>query len=388
MWIRGKTYYYGEITELCINIDRNIREIRKNCKPDIEFRPDELILPSSVDIHVHVRGARLSYKETVTSATSEAVYGGVGTVFDMPNTIPPVNTKERVIERLREFDLYARTNYGIYSGVTKEFEEVDKLPIAGYKIFPEDLEKEETKLILEKSKKLKILHPEIPLALTVDRRLRDKWMELASLYMVNGKIHITHITNLETLRLAKNLGFSTDITLHHMLVEGEKDCLSKVNPPIRDYKTRLELFLLGLYETDALASDHAPHTEREKSLPFDLCPPGIATVSFTTPFIYTLVFKGLLELNKAVKLLAENPAKITGIKAGEIKEGYSATFTIIKRESWRYSTKFSKVTQTPLDQFPLEAKVTNVIVEGKLAYDGETVYPIRGVNIIAESSRN
>ncbi|MFP3187880.1 MAG: dihydroorotase, partial [Sulfolobaceae archaeon] len=56
MWIRGKTYYYGEITELCINIDRNIREIRKNCKPDIEFRPDELILPSSVDIHVHVRG--------------------------------------------------------------------------------------------------------------------------------------------------------------------------------------------------------------------------------------------------------------------------------------------------------------------------------------------
>ncbi|BCU71378.1 dihydroorotase [Stygiolobus caldivivus] len=386
MWIKGNAYYLGEVSNLCINFDRDIKDIRKSCKPDIEFKQDELIVPASIDIHVHVRGAQLSYKETVATATSEAVYGGVGTIFDMPNTLPPVNTKQRVIERLREFDLYSRTDFGIYSGVTNEFTEIDQLPIAGYKIFPEDLEKEETKAILENSKKLKILHPEIPLALTVDRRLRTKWMEMASLYLVKGRVHITHITSLDNLRLAKSLGFSTDITPHHMLVEGERDCLSKVNPPIRDYKTRLELLLIGLHETDALASDHAPHTKKEKSMHYELCPPGIAAVSFTTPFLYSLVFKGLLDINKAVKLLAENPAKIVGIKSGFIKEGFPANFTVIKREPWRYSTKFSKVTETPLDLYPLEAKITHVIVEGKLAYDGKDVYPIKGVNIIGKGS--
>lgn len=379
LWIRGKAWVNNNIEEVCIQIDRFIKNIKKECKPDIQFESHQIIFPASIDMHVHVRGAQLSYKETVATATSEAVYGGVGLIVDMPNTVPPVNTYQRVIERIREFENYSRSDFGIYSGVSKEIEKVDSLPIAGYKIYPEDLEKEETKEVLMKSKKLKVLHPEIPLALRVPRKLRELWMEVASLYLVYGNVHITHITNYETLKLAKELGFTTDITPHHLLVNGERDCLSKVNPPIREYIIRLQL-LRALYEADTIVSDHAPHTREEKNLEYELCPPGIAAVSFTTPFIYSLAFKDLISLERAVNLLSKNPAKILNIPYGEIKIGNVANFTVISKKQWKYKTKFSKVTETPLDYYPLEVKVDFTIIQGKPAFDGENVLPIRGVN--------
>jgi len=386
LWIRGKAWINSSIDEVCIQFDRFIKGIKKECKPDIEFKENQLIMPSSIDMHVHVRGAKLSYKETVGTATSEALYGGIGLVVDMPNTLPPVNTYQRVVERLREFEYQSRSDFAIYSGVTKEVESVDTLPIAGYKIYPEDLEKEETKEVLKKSKKLKVLHPEIPLALKVPRKLRQLWMEIGSLNYVYGNVHITHITNYETVKLAKEMGFTTDITPHHLLVDGEKDCLSKVNPPIRDHVTRLGLWR-ALFEVDTIVSDHAPHTKNEKNMEYELCPPGIAAMSFSTPFIYSLAFKGIITFDRAVLLLSKNPARILGVPYGEIKVGNVANFTIISRNPWRYTTKFSKVTETPLDYYKLEAKVDFTIVQGKLAYDGENVYPIRGMNPYDTSSQ-
>lgn len=385
MWIRGNAWINNKIEEVCVQFDRFIKNIKKECKPDLDFKGGQLILPASIDMHVHVRGAQLGYKETVVTATSEAVYGGIGLIVDMPNTLPFVNTYQRVLERLREFELYSRSDFGIYSGVTKEVEKIDKLPIAGYKIYPEDLEKEETKEVL-KSRKLKVLHPEIPLALRVPRKLREVWMEIASLNYVYGNVHITHITNYELVKLAKQMNFTTDITPHHLLVDGEKDCLTKVNPPIRNYVTRLRLWR-ALFEVDTIVSDHAPHTKFEKNMEYEICPPGIAAVSFTTPFVYSLVFKGIINLERAVDLLSKNPAKILGVPYGEIKIGNVANFTVISKTEWRYKTKFSKVSETPLDLLKLEAKVDFTIIQGKPAYDGENVFPIKGVNAFDTSSK-
>jgi len=385
LWIKGKAFLENRVEECCIEFDRKIKQIKKDCKPDISFNSNTLILPGSIDMHVHVRGMLLSYKENVITATSEAVYGGVTTIVDMPNTLPYINTHEKVISRLREFENYSRTDYGIYSGVTDD-KRVDKDPIAGYKIFPEDLEKPELENVLS-SEKLKIIHPEIPISNKSFRKLREMWQEIASLYFVKGKIHVTHATNYNTIEFAKKLGFTVDFTPHHLLVDGEKDCLSKVNPPIRD-KTERNKLIRALFEADTIVSDHAPHTSTEKSMPYEICPPGIAAVSFTTPFVYTMFKKGIISLKRAVELVAKNPAKILGINLGEIKENRIANFTIIQFEHWRYQTNFSKVTQTPLDEFPMEANILTTIVEGKIAYDGGEVYPIRGVNVFDKSKES
>lgn len=385
MWIKGKIFYNNEVIEACINFDRRIKDIRKECKPDIQFPSFTIVLPGSIDMHVHTRGLELAYKETVITATSEAVYGGVTTIFDMPNTKPYLNTVEAIEKKLRELEYYSRTDYGVYSGVTKD-QRVDSLPIAGYKVFPEDLEKAEELDNVFKSTKIKILHPELPLSNKQFRGLRQLWQELAAVYLVKGKFHITHCTSLETIRIAKKLGFTTDFTPHHLLVNGERNCLSKVNPPIRDSITKQKL-LDALFEADAIVSDHAPHTKEEKSETYELCPPGIAAISFTTSFVYSLAKKGIISLSRAVELVAKNPAKILGLNYyGEIKEGYVANFTVVDFEkSWRYHTKYSKVIETPLDYYNLDVSIYTTIVEGKVAYDGEEAYPVKGVNAVENS---
>ncbi|MCH4814827.1 MAG: dihydroorotase [Saccharolobus sp.] len=386
LWIKGKAYLNMEIKEVCINFDRRIKEIKSICKPDIDLPQGTLILPGAIDLHTHIRGLQLSYKEDVVSGTSEASYGGVTLIGDMPNTIPFVNTVETITTKLKEFEYYSRVDYSVYSGVTKDFEKVDKLPIAGYKIFPEDLEKEETFEVL-KSRKLKILHPEVPLALKGNRKLRlNIWYEIGALYYVKAyqNVHITHATNIRTVRLAKELGFTVDMTPHHLLVNGEKDCLTKVNPPIRDINERLWL-LQAISEVDTIVSDHAPHASFEKLQPYEICPPGIAAVSFTVPFILTLVSKGIISIDRAVKLISTNPARILNIPYGEIKENNYANFTIIQFNDWRYSTKYSKVIETPLDGFPLNASVYMTIVQGKASNLEGEVFPVKGINPFGEN---
>jgi dihydroorotase (EC 3.5.2.3) len=92
-------------------------------------------------------------------------------------------------------------------------------------------------------------------------------------------------------------------------------------------------------------------------------------------------------LGRAVELISTNPSRILGIPAGEIAVGNLANFVIIRRERWRYSTTFSKMTHTPLDGFPLDATVYATIVEGKVAYQDGNVFPVRGSNVFDKSGR-
>jgi dihydroorotase len=389
LWIRGKAYLdsWG-IEEVCIEFDRIIKNIKKECKADISTPSNTIILPGAIDMHVHVRGSKLSYKETVVSATSEAAYGGITLIVDMPNTLPPINTYERVIERLREFEYYSRTDFGIYAGVSNEALKIENLPIAGFKIYPEDLEDYEGLKAVLMTKKLKILHSEIPLASKVPRKLRELWMEIAALRLFDLKgFHITHASNYLTIQISKHHGATVDITPHHLIINDEKNCLTKVNPPIRNRIERLRLFNALFFEIDAVASDHAPHSAWEKNQEYEICPPGIAGVSFTVPFIFTLVKKGILSLDRAVDLISKNPSKILGLQGyGKIKNGAYANFTVVKFESWRYSTKYTKAIHTPMDGLPLEARVYYTIVQGKVVNDNGEIYPIRGINPFDKSS--
>ena len=52
------------------------------------------ILPGAIDVHVHFRDPGYPDKEDWASGTAAAAFGGVTTVFDMPNTIPPTGTAE------------------------------------------------------------------------------------------------------------------------------------------------------------------------------------------------------------------------------------------------------------------------------------------------------
>ncbi|MDD3977316.1 MAG: dihydroorotase, partial [Methanomicrobium sp.] len=63
-------------------------EISIDCK-------DLICIPAATDMHVHMRGGDIQkHKETWETGSKSALAGGVATVIDQPNTIPPVVDKE------------------------------------------------------------------------------------------------------------------------------------------------------------------------------------------------------------------------------------------------------------------------------------------------------
>src|SRR5690554_5675471 len=48
------------------------------------------LLPGAVDVHVHFRDPGLVESEDFLTGSAAAALGGVTTVLDMPNTLPPV----------------------------------------------------------------------------------------------------------------------------------------------------------------------------------------------------------------------------------------------------------------------------------------------------------
>ena len=60
-----------------------------------------LIFPGLIDCHVHFREPGLEHKETMATGMAAALAGGVTTVCDMPNTIPPTVTVAALADKIR-----------------------------------------------------------------------------------------------------------------------------------------------------------------------------------------------------------------------------------------------------------------------------------------------
>src|SRR3989338_1970299 len=89
-----------------------------------------------IDTHVHLRDFNQQYKETIKHGLEVARDSGVDAVFDMPNTDPPILTREVVEGRLRKADEAGvpEVFYGVYIGATKDREQL-KLAVETYRYF-------------------------------------------------------------------------------------------------------------------------------------------------------------------------------------------------------------------------------------------------------------
>ena len=72
------------------------------------------VLPGAIDVHVHFRDPGYPHKEDFESGTAAAAFGGVTTVFDMPNTIPPTGTAEILAAKHRIAAEKAHVDFGLY----------------------------------------------------------------------------------------------------------------------------------------------------------------------------------------------------------------------------------------------------------------------------------
>ena len=70
------------------------------------------VLPGGVDVHVHF-ASRATASEDFTTGSAAAACGGVTTVLDMPNTLPPVSGKEALLAKIQSIAGRSYIDYGL-----------------------------------------------------------------------------------------------------------------------------------------------------------------------------------------------------------------------------------------------------------------------------------
>ena len=97
------------------------------------------ILPGLIETHGHFREPGLEQKEDIEHGTRAALAGGFTTVFDMPNTKPPITTVALLKEQISRYQKKSYCDFAINFGSSvehvSELEIVDPRDITGVKVF-------------------------------------------------------------------------------------------------------------------------------------------------------------------------------------------------------------------------------------------------------------
>ena len=251
-----------------------------------------------------------------------------------------------------------------------------------------------------------------PVAAEVSAVSRDLAVLADVLRDVPGaRLHLTHLSSaaaLDLVRAAKAAGLpvTCDVTPHHLALTDEwvagarrwsweahgqadpwrageivadaYDSSCRVNPPLRapsDAVACLEALTDGT--ADAVATDHAPHTQVDKEAEFGLAANGISGIETAIGVLLAAVDAGHLTLAAAIAALTTGPAAVLGGRLGRrvgLVEGAPADLVVIDRSAtWRVEpgTLRSKGHNTPLLGADLPGRVLLTIAGGRLAYADE-----------------
>jgi dihydroorotase len=164
--------------------------------------------------------------------------------------------------------------------------------------------------------------------------------DIALAELTGGHLHIAHVSSAGSVTLIREakrrkLSVTGETAPHYFSLTEEAvsdyNTMAKVNPPLRSHAD-VRAIIRGLKDgtIDAIASDHAPHTEEEKQTEFNTAPAGLIGLETTVPIVFTyLVKKKLIDLKRAVELMSSGPAGIFGLKRGTLSPGAVADVTII-----------------------------------------------------------
>jgi dihydroorotase len=290
-----------------------------------------------IDPHVHLRDWSQAAKETLTHGFSVAWRAGLDGVFEMPNTDPPLTTRQAILRRIDDADAALRglgisLFHGLYAGLTAVPRQIEEAVRAWRELFPRVvglkmfagqstgnmgiIMREEQALVYrtlaalgftgvlavhcEKDSLLRpadwdssrpVSHARArPPAAEVASV--DDQVQLAKKASFKGTLAVCHISTPWALDLLRGghdekpappLDFRVvcGITPHHALLdanmmEEHEGMLLKVNPPLRP-KPMPSLMLQRLIEGDIdwIESDHAPHTRSDKLEGFASGIPGL-----------------------------------------------------------------------------------------------------------------
>ena len=373
-----------------------------------------VVAPGFIDMHVHLREPGFEEKETIRTGSRAAARGGFTTVCCMPNT-NPVDDNLSVLEYIKaEARKNAAVNVLPIAAVTRglkgaELTDMAALVRAGAVAFSDDGQPIGNALImrraLEASRSLGTLvidHCEDK-GLSADGSMHEgRYSRLCGLTgipaaaeeimvardirlagMTGARVHIAHLSVMGAVQAigeAKKRGVqvTAEATPHHLLLSDalleRQDTNFKMNPPLRsaeDVSALVEAVKNGVI--DAIATDHAPHTVRDKEATFAKAPFGVVGLETAVPLLLDrLVHGDIISLRRLIELLSTNPARLLGLtNKGRLSVGADADITLLDlgAETVVDTDKFeSKSRNSPFHGWRLKGAAVMTVVGGKVVF--------------------
>ena len=179
------------------------------------------------------------------------------------------------------------------------------------------------------------------------------------------------------VREAKRRGADVhaEATPHHFTLTEDAviqyGSLAKMNPPLREEADR-QAIIEGLQDNtiDMIATDHAPHTAREKEKPLTEAPSGIIGLETSLSLgIMNLVDTGKLTLLQLLERMSLAPARLYHLDAGYLAEGGPADLILFdEKELWKAEHFRSKSSNTPFQGWEMKGRIHYTICAGKIVY--------------------
>ena len=380
---------------------------------------DKILIPGVIDDQVHFREPGLTHKADIYSESKAAIAGGVTSYMEMPNTSPPTTSKSLLAEKINIARQSSLANYSFYLGATndnlKELLEADPLKICGIKIF---MGSSTGNMLVDNDAVLRSIFSKINIPIAVhceDESVikantlahKRKYGEnipvmmhpairseeacyLSSSYAVElarefgTRLHVLHISTARELELfdsvtpAEKKKITSEVCIHHLWFDqsdyAKHGTKIKWNPSIKTHKDK-EALIRAVNEgpIDIIATDHAPHTDKEKALSYFSAPSGGPMVQHSLVAMMELVRNGQIRIEKLVEKMCHAPATIFNInERGYIRKGYYADLVLLDMNSaWtvRKENILYKCGWSPMEGMTFNTKVTHTVVNGHIVYE-------------------
>jgi dihydroorotase len=386
-----------------------------------------LVTPGWIDAHVHLRDPGLTYKEDLQTGANAGLAGGFTCQCCMPNTNPALDSPEAIrdiVERGEATGAHIHPIGTITRGrLLNELAPLEEMAAAGAVGFSDDGESTVSEKVMLEALRLSarlnlpiMVHCEDPdLARggsmhrgLVSEELGDPGIpaEAEESYIARdirlaeesgGWLHVLHVSTVAGAKMvadAKRRGVrvTAEVMPHHLTLThewvagrrrfaghadvfdiGRVDTNAKVNPPLRPESDALGLLDYVLDGTfDFLATDHAPHAERDKPPVLSDAASGMTALELAIPSMAVLVADGRIDWPTVVRLFTHAPATVLNLPGGSLSLGSAADITVIDPDrAWTVSaeTLRSRSKNTPLLGMTVRGRAVLTMVSGVIRHD-------------------
>lgn len=380
------------------------------------------VIPGAIDDQVHFRDPGLTHKEDLFTGSKGCAKGGITTFLEMPNTNPTTTSVQALHDKLDLAASKCMVNYGFYIGATpenvKELAAAERTP--GIKIF---IGSSTGNLLVDDQQALETIFAETRLPICAHcedeatvranreaigggsefrdhSKIRDhkaaliatkRAVDLAERHQ--HRFHVLHVSTgdeVDFLRTTSDL-ITAEACPHHLLFHLDDydrlGSLVQMNPSIKTADDNARIWQ-GLLDgtIEVIATDHAPHTKKEKDQPYPASPSGLPAVENVLALMLNEVNQGRCSLQQVVSWMCEAPARVWNLaRKGRIAVGNDADLALIDLQAEHTVSNAEQVTKcgwSPWDGTTLKGQNQITMVQGNIVFERGVFYEdLRGSEV-------